>query len=124
MGQRFLLPKARRLTLGQTQPPVHHYTSGISFIKVKKPGSEVDNLLPSAAEVINVWSYTSTPPYTFMVYAGITLLRLCKKHRGFELKYWKCRSLQINDSLNRIVVKTGSVVECDKQCSKGIVIQD
>jgi hypothetical protein len=60
-------PNTRRLTLGQAQPPVDHYTSGISFIKVKKPGSEDDNLLPSAAEVMNVWSYNSTSPYTFTV---------------------------------------------------------
>jgi hypothetical protein len=63
--QCFLFPKARRLTLGQTQPPVHHHTSGISFIKVKKPEFEADNLLPSAAEVMNVESYTSTAPYAF-----------------------------------------------------------
>jgi hypothetical protein len=63
----FSFPKAHRLTLRQTQPPVHPYTSGISFIKVKKPGSEADHLLPPAAEVMTVWSYTSTPPYAFTV---------------------------------------------------------
>jgi len=50
----FSFTKARRLTPRQTQPPAHPYTSGISFIKVKKPGSEADHLLPSAAEVMNV----------------------------------------------------------------------
>jgi len=32
---------------------------------VKLPGHEVDDSLPSSAEVKNVWSYTSTPPYVF-----------------------------------------------------------
>jgi hypothetical protein len=87
--QRFLFPKAHRLTLGQTQPPVHHYTSGISFITVKKPGGEADHLLPSAAEVMNVRSYVSTPPYTFTVVCliqqdNLTLLPI-SSNGGFRM---------------------------------------
>jgi hypothetical protein len=51
--------------MGQTQPPVHHHTSGIFFIKVMKPECEANYLFPSAAEVINVESYTSTTPNAF-----------------------------------------------------------
>jgi len=89
VGQHFVFPKACRLTLGQTQPPVHHYTSWISFIKVKKPESEADNLLPSAAEVMNVWSYTSAPPYAFTVVCLIQqdnlILSAVSSNGGFRM---------------------------------------
>jgi hypothetical protein len=35
---------------------------------VKQPGHAIDHSLPSSAEVKNVWSYTFTPPYLFMVW--------------------------------------------------------
>jgi hypothetical protein len=41
-----------------------------SFPGVKRPGREVDHS-PSSAEVKNVWSYTSTPQYTFMVWCSV-----------------------------------------------------
>jgi hypothetical protein len=35
-------------------------------LEVKLLGLEADHSPPSSAEVKNVWSYTSTPPYVFM----------------------------------------------------------
>jgi hypothetical protein len=35
---------------------------------VKRPCREADHLPPSSAEVKNAWSYTSTPPYVFMMW--------------------------------------------------------
>jgi hypothetical protein len=38
-----------------------------SFPVVKRPGREADYLPPYSAEVKKLWSYTSTPPYAFMM---------------------------------------------------------
>jgi hypothetical protein len=35
---------------------------------VKRPGREANHLPPCSAEVKNVWSYASTPPYVFMAW--------------------------------------------------------
>jgi hypothetical protein len=34
--------------------------------RVKRPGSEVDHSPTTSADVMNIWIYTSTPPYVFM----------------------------------------------------------
>jgi hypothetical protein len=34
--------------------------------EVKLPGREADHSLPASAEVKQMWTYTSTPPYTIM----------------------------------------------------------
>jgi hypothetical protein len=44
-----------------------------SSLGVKRWEREADHSLPYNAEVKNAWSYTSTPPYTFMAW--------CSKHR-------------------------------------------
>ena len=48
---------------------------------VQKPGREFDHSPPSTAKVKNEWSYTFTPPYTFMGCTGknlpITSVSLC-----------------------------------------------
>jgi hypothetical protein len=41
--------------------------TGGSIPGEKRPGREADHSTPSGAEVKNVWSYTCTPPYVFMV---------------------------------------------------------
>jgi hypothetical protein len=43
------------------------YGGGVSFLEVKRPGREADHSPPTSAEVKKMWSYTSTPPYTFIV---------------------------------------------------------
>jgi hypothetical protein len=48
--------KWSRPALGSTQPPIHG---------VKRPRREADHLPPTSAKVKKMWSYTSTPPYTF-----------------------------------------------------------
>ena len=43
------------------------------FPGVKRPGRVVDHSHPSSAEVMNGWSYKSTPPNAFMVETGTNL---------------------------------------------------
>jgi hypothetical protein len=43
-----------------------------SFPGGKRQGREADHSPPSSAEVNNVWSYTSTPQYAFMVWCSVT----------------------------------------------------
>jgi len=52
--------------LGPTQPP-DTMSTGNSFPGVKRPERETHHSPPSGADVKNVWSYTSTSPYVFMV---------------------------------------------------------
>lgn len=58
--QCFLFPKACRLGVWPTQPPVH-YTPGISLLEVKRPRNKANDSPPSAAEVMNVWSDSLLP---------------------------------------------------------------
>jgi hypothetical protein len=46
------------------QPPTQ-WVQGL-----KQLGHEGDNQPPSSTEVKNVWSYTSTPPYSFVCACG------------------------------------------------------
>jgi len=57
-----------RPALGLTQP-CFHWVVGPLTLGVKRPRGEADHSLPSSAEVNNVWSYTSTPQYVFIVCA-------------------------------------------------------
>jgi len=50
------------------QPASYPMGTGRSFLGVKRTGREADCLLASSAEVKNVWSYTSTLTYVFMVW--------------------------------------------------------
>jgi hypothetical protein len=63
----FLFTTASRLTLGPTQPSIQEVPGAVS-LGVKRPGHEADHSPPSSAEVKNVWSYTSTSQYAFMVW--------------------------------------------------------
>jgi hypothetical protein len=58
---------------GTTQPPIQ-FVPGALSLGVKRPKREADHSPPYSAEVKNVWSYTSTPQYAFMV-------RCLVKHR-------------------------------------------
>jgi len=50
-----------RLVLGPTQLPIQ-WVPGALPLGVKLPDREADYPPPFSAEVMNVWSYTSTPP--------------------------------------------------------------
>jgi hypothetical protein len=64
-----------RLEVGYTQPPIQ------CSLEVKQTEHKTDHSSPTRAKVQNVWSYTSTPPYIFMVWCLI-------KHRdSFTLPY-------------------------------------
>jgi hypothetical protein len=56
-----------RMALGPTQPPIQWVSWALS-LGVKQPGHEADHSPPCSAEVKNVWHYTSTPQYIFMVW--------------------------------------------------------
>jgi hypothetical protein len=49
-----------------------------SFPRVYRQGRRTDNSLPSSADIVNVWSNNSTPPYAFTACRKIncTLLML------------------------------------------------
>jgi hypothetical protein len=61
--------------LGPTQPPVQWVTGALS-LGIKWPGHEAEHTLPSSAEVKNVWSCISTPPYVFLAW-WLVKQRIC-----------------------------------------------
>jgi len=63
----FLIATASRPALGLTQPPIQWVPGGFSP-GVKRPGYKADHSPPYSAEIKNVWKYTSTPPYVFVVW--------------------------------------------------------
>jgi hypothetical protein len=71
----FLFTTTSRSSLGLTQPPIQ-WVPGALSLGVKRLRGEADCLPPSSTKVKNVWSYTSTPQYTSMVWFLVK-----KKHR-------------------------------------------
>jgi hypothetical protein len=53
--------------LGPTQAPIY-WVPGVFSPGLERQGREADHLPPAGAEVKEMWIYTSTPPYAFMVY--------------------------------------------------------
>jgi hypothetical protein len=49
-------------------PALYSVGTGSSFHEVKRRVRQVDHSPPSSAEVKHAWSYTSAPPYVFMVW--------------------------------------------------------
>jgi len=66
----FLFTAVPRLALVSTQPPIQ-WVPGALSPGVKQLKHEAEHLPISSAEVKNAWSYTSTPPYTFMTWCLI-----------------------------------------------------
>jgi hypothetical protein len=60
----FLFATASRSALGPTQPPIQ-FVLGTLLLRIKRPGREADRS-PTPSIKVNVWSYTSTPPYVFL----------------------------------------------------------
>jgi hypothetical protein len=50
-----------RPALGSTQPPIHCLL-GVLYPAIKRPGRGADHSPSTSAEVMNAWSYVSTPP--------------------------------------------------------------
>jgi hypothetical protein len=67
----FLFFTMKRLDMGPTQPLIH-WIPGL--------GHEADHQPPSSAWIKDAWSYTSTPPYVFLVWCFI-------KHRNNFIFY-------------------------------------
>jgi hypothetical protein len=63
----FNFSTASRPTLETTQPPVQWAPRALSQV-VQRPRREADHSTHSGGEVKSEWSYTSTPPYVFMVW--------------------------------------------------------
>jgi hypothetical protein len=61
-----LIHTHHHLGLVPTQHSIH-WVPGALFPWLKQQGHEADYLTPTCAEIKKMWSYTSTPPYTFMV---------------------------------------------------------
>lgn len=66
--EELLFLKTSRKGLGSFQCSMQHI--GVPFTAVKRAGRDVGGPLKSKAEVKYKWSYTSTPPYIFMVLKG------------------------------------------------------
>jgi hypothetical protein len=62
----FLFSTLSRPALGSIQLPIQWVPGAISP-GVKRPGREADHSPPASAEVKKMWTYTSLPPYAFMV---------------------------------------------------------
>jgi hypothetical protein len=76
----FLFATVSILTPGPIQPPVQWVLEALSP-GVKWLGHKADHSPSSSAEVKNVWSYTSTPPFVFMVW------HLVKSRDNFTLTF-------------------------------------
>jgi hypothetical protein len=80
----FLFPKVSRPALGPTQPP-DWQVLGVLSPNVRWPWHEVDQSPPSRAEVMNEWTYISTPPYAYMTLlqflyvSGQKCLQICNR---------------------------------------------
>jgi hypothetical protein len=71
VGSRIFFSTSSRPALGPTQPPIQWVPKTLSP-GVKRTGCEADHSPPTSAERKNTWTYTSTPPYAFMVYCLIS----------------------------------------------------
>jgi hypothetical protein len=60
---------------GTHQPPTQ-WVLGSIFPGIKWLGCEADHSAPSSAEVQNVWSYTSAPPYVLMSCTGTAPIQI------------------------------------------------
>ena len=63
----FHLSKSSRMALGPGKSPTQ-WIHTVSFPEERRPVREADHPPPSRAKVKNEWSYTSSPPYAFIVW--------------------------------------------------------
>jgi hypothetical protein len=62
----FLFSTSSRPALGSTQPPIQ-WVPGTLSPGLKRPGREADHSPRASAEIKKIWTYTSSPPYAFIV---------------------------------------------------------
>jgi hypothetical protein len=67
-GEKDLFVFATVSTPAQAYPSSYSVGSGCSFPRRKQPGHEADHSSSCIAKVKNVWLYTFTPPFVFMVW--------------------------------------------------------
>jgi hypothetical protein len=65
-GFPFLFAIASWPALGPMQPPIQMVPEGSP--RVRRPEHENDHSPSFSAEIMNAWSYTSTPPHVFMAW--------------------------------------------------------
>jgi hypothetical protein len=70
-------PHQRIKTSAGAHPASCSWDTVGSFPRVKQLGHKTDCSPPSSAEVKNVWSYTSIPQYTFMVWCFFIKQLIC-----------------------------------------------
>jgi hypothetical protein len=73
----FFLTILSREAVGPTMPTIQWILRALSP-EIKHLRHEADHSHPSRAEIKNVWSFTSTPPYDFMAWCLV-------KHRRINL---------------------------------------
>jgi hypothetical protein len=66
----FLFTTVSRPSMEPTQPPIR-WVPGVLSLGGKRPEREADHSPPSSTEVKNLWSYTFTLQYTFMVWFSV-----------------------------------------------------
>jgi hypothetical protein len=71
------LSKASSPAMRPTKPPIQCIPRAL-FPGIECVGHKADHSLLSNVEVKNTWSYTSTPPYAFIVCIGTILSLLLK----------------------------------------------
>jgi hypothetical protein len=91
----WLLFKASRLAPGHTQPHIQ-WVPGFLSPRLKQPARQADHSHLSSAEIKNAWSYTSTPPYVFVVWDIV-------KHRDKFTNFTKSCTMGFSMCLNLIV---------------------
>jgi hypothetical protein len=88
--QFFLFSSPSTPALGPN-PTSHKLGAGGSSAGIKRPGREADHSPSSSAEMKNTWSYTSIPPYVFIVW------RLIKQR---DAASWRSTTLSTRPTLS------------------------
>jgi hypothetical protein len=96
-GAGIFLANTSRPILGPTQPPFRRLP-GAPSAGGKRLGREADHSPPYSAEVMNVWSYTSIPPYNWIAWylvkhkENFYLYRTLPYRYDRRTKLWDCVS--------------------------------
>ena len=82
--ENFIFFEATRSALGHTQRSIQSLSAAVSPV-VKRPGGTVDHSLPSRAEVMNDWCYTSTVLSQKGRYSYMVVDRQGRQRTGWQM---------------------------------------